>query len=45
MAQDNKPGVLEKTNLKIGFIPITCATPLVMAHPLGSVPKQSWTCR
>ena len=33
MAQEK--GRLEKTNLKIGFIPITCATPLIMAHPLG----------
>ncbi|MBX3608967.1 MAG: ABC transporter substrate-binding protein [Hydrogenophaga sp.] len=33
MAQEKKS--LEKTNLKIGFIPITCATPLIMAHPLG----------
>ena len=24
----------EKKNLKIGFIPITCATPLILAHPL-----------
>ena len=33
MAQDKAP--LEKKDLKIGFIPITCATPLIMAHPLG----------
>ena len=33
MAQDKGP--LEKKDLKIGFIPITCATPLIMAHPLG----------
>jgi nitrate/nitrite transport system substrate-binding protein len=33
-------GALEKTNLKIGFIPITCATPLIMAHPLGFYSKQ-----
>src|SRR5690606_29346265 len=33
MAQEKKS--LEKTKLKIGFIPITCATPLIMAHPLG----------
>ena len=26
---------LEKTDLKIGFIPITCATPIIMAHPMG----------
>jgi nitrate/nitrite transport system substrate-binding protein len=40
MAQDTKAGALEKTNLKIGFIPITCATPLIMAHPLGFFSKQ-----
>ncbi|MFJ5295572.1 ABC transporter substrate-binding protein [Pseudomonas sp. NPDC088368] len=34
MAED-KPGALEKKNLKIGFIPINCATPLIMADPLG----------
>src|SRR5690606_12184191 len=34
MAQERK-GALEKTDLKVGFIPITCATPLIMAHPLG----------
>ena len=28
-------GKLEKTRLKIGFIPITCATPIIMAHPMG----------
>uniref|UniRef100_UPI003FA685BE hypothetical protein n=1 Tax=Salmonella enterica TaxID=28901 RepID=UPI003FA685BE len=33
MAQDKKAGALEKKDLKIGFIPITCATPLIMAHP------------
>jgi nitrate/nitrite transport system substrate-binding protein len=26
---------LEKTKLKIGFVPITCATPIIMAHPMG----------
>jgi nitrate/nitrite transport system substrate-binding protein len=25
----------EKKDLKIGFIPITCATPIIMAHPMG----------
>ena len=35
-----KPGALEKTNLKIGFIPITCATPLIMAEPLGFYKQQ-----
>jgi nitrate/nitrite transport system substrate-binding protein len=33
MAQDKGP--LEKKDLKIGFIAITCATPLIMADPLG----------
>jgi nitrate/nitrite transport system substrate-binding protein len=31
-AQAAKP---EKTKLKVGFIPITCATPIIMAHPMG----------
>ncbi|MFN4265684.1 MAG: CmpA/NrtA family ABC transporter substrate-binding protein [Aquabacterium sp.] len=38
MAQEAAP--LEKKQLKIGFIPITCATPLIMAHPLGFYRKQ-----
>jgi len=38
MAQDK--GALEKKDLKIGFIPITCATPLIMADPLGFYRKQ-----
>jgi len=38
MAQDK--GRLEKSKLRIGFIPITCATPLIMAHPLGFYSKQ-----
>lgn len=28
-------GAIEKPRLKVGFIPITCATPIIMAHPLG----------
>ncbi|GGG29209.1 nitrate ABC transporter substrate-binding protein [Caldovatus sediminis] len=28
-------GPPEKRDLKIGFIPITCATPIIMAHPMG----------
>ena len=39
MAQE-KQGSLEKKDLKIGFIPITCATPLIMADPLGFYKKQ-----
>ena len=32
-------GPLEKKALKVGFIPITCATPIIMAHPLGFYSK------
>ncbi len=32
-------GKLEKTKLKVGFVPITCATPIIMAHPLGFYAK------
>ena len=28
-------GAVEKKDLSVGFIPITCATPIIMAHPLG----------
>ncbi|MBX3637240.1 MAG: ABC transporter substrate-binding protein [Rubrivivax sp.] len=38
MAQER--GAIEKKDLKIGFIPITCATPLIMAHPLGFYQRQ-----
>jgi nitrate/nitrite transport system substrate-binding protein len=30
---------LEKKDLKVGFIPITCATPIIMAHPMGFYKK------
>jgi nitrate/nitrite transport system substrate-binding protein len=33
-------GKLEKPNLKVGFIPITCATPIIMADPIGFYKKQ-----
>ncbi len=33
-------GKLEKQKLKVGFIPITCATPIIMAHPMGFYAKQ-----
>lgn len=39
LAQE-KPGPLEKKDLKIGFIPITCATPIIMAEPMGFYKKQ-----
>lgn len=38
MAQDRGP--LEKKELKIGFIAITCASPLIMADPLGFYRKE-----
>ncbi len=38
MAQDK--GKIEKKDLKVGFIPITCATPLIMSAPLGFYEKQ-----
>ena len=31
----DKLGAPEKTDLNIGFVPITCATPIIMAEPLG----------
>ena len=37
LAQGAKP---EKTDLKVGFIPITCATPIIMAAPMGFYSKQ-----
>ena len=33
-------GALEKKDLKVGFIPITCATPIIMAAPMGFYSKQ-----
>lgn len=38
MAQEK--GALEKKDLKVGFIAITCAAPLIMADPLGFYRKQ-----
>lgn len=38
MAQERGP--LEKKDLKIGFIAITCASPLIMADPLGFYRKE-----
>ncbi len=32
-------GAIEKKNLKVGFIPITCATPIIMAEPMGFYKK------
>ncbi|MBI3637672.1 MAG: ABC transporter substrate-binding protein [Candidatus Rokubacteria bacterium] len=38
LAQE-KIGPPEKKDLKIGFIPITCATPIIMAEPMGFYKK------
>ena len=35
LAQPAPGATPEKRDLKIGFIPITCATPIIMAHPMG----------
>jgi nitrate/nitrite transport system substrate-binding protein len=32
-------GKPEKSKLKIGFVPITCATPIIMSHPMGFYAK------
>jgi nitrate/nitrite transport system substrate-binding protein len=33
-------GQIEKPNLKVGFIPITCATPIIMSQPMGFFGRQ-----
>jgi nitrate/nitrite transport system substrate-binding protein len=33
-------GRIEKSNLKVGFIPITCATPIIMSQPMGFYGRQ-----
>jgi nitrate/nitrite transport system substrate-binding protein len=35
LQKDSVKNPLEKTALKVGFVPITCATPIIMASPLG----------
>jgi nitrate/nitrite transport system substrate-binding protein len=37
--EGGKAGTPEKKTPKIGFIPITCATPIIMAHPMGFYSK------
>lgn len=32
-------GAPEKSDLKVGFVPITCATPIIMARPMGFYSK------
>src|SRR3981081_2854654 len=39
LAQE-KGGPPEKKELKIGFVPITCATPILMADPMGFYARQ-----
>ena len=36
---------LEKTELQIGFIPITCATPIIMSEPLGFYKKYGFNAK
>ncbi|MDY6943530.1 MAG: CmpA/NrtA family ABC transporter substrate-binding protein [Pseudomonadota bacterium] len=38
-AVKDKLGKPEKSKLKVGFVPITCATPIIMAHPMGFYSK------
>ncbi len=38
-AGDAATGDLEKTDIQVGFIPITCATPIIMSEPLGFYKK------
>lgn len=38
-ALKDKLGKPEKAKLKVGFVPITCATPIIMAHPMGFYQK------
>lgn len=39
LAQE-KTGALELKELQLGFVPITCATPIIMADPMGFYAKQ-----
>ena len=34
-------GPIEKKDLKVGFIPITCATPIIMARPCAALSRSS----
>ncbi len=33
-------GKIEKQSIKVGFIPITCATPIIMSQPMGFYARQ-----
>src|SRR5712671_5410943 len=39
LAQEKK-GTLELKQLQLGFVPITCATPIIMADPMGFYAKE-----
>ena len=39
---DGPVGDLEKTKIQVGFIPITCATPIIMSEPLGFYSKHGF---
>jgi nitrate/nitrite transport system substrate-binding protein len=40
LAATEKSGPLEKKDVKIGFLPITCATPIIFAHAAGFYAKE-----
>ena len=40
LAAGEKSGPLEKKDVKIGFLPITCATPIIFAHAAGFYAKE-----
>ena len=40
---EGTPGPLEKKDLKIGFIPISCATPIILAAPMEFYAKRGLT--
>lgn len=44
MAQEKVKGI-EKKDLTVGFIPITCATPIIMAEPMGFYKKHGLNAR
>ena len=37
--KESMGGKLEKSKLNVGFVTITCATPIIMAHPMGFYEK------
>ena len=45
MAGGDKIGPLERDALRIGFLPISCATPLIMADPMGFYARERLNVR